>query len=163
VFSVSLDKLDIARNVLKPGEISRFAQQQLTNQNQRLTKQALSGRGADNQQIRSGYSPGYRRTRERAGRKTSPVDLHFTGQMMGSKQVTGGRNGARLAFTGSRSRRGSRGRGRTARNSEIARFLVQRGFRGFHEFGRVDLQRIERAWSALLGRGLRDAIKVRRE
>jgi len=159
VFNIQLDRLDIARQVFKPGEINRFAQKELANTNQRLSKAALSGRGADNQQIKSGYSESYRKRRQKAGRKTSPVDLHFTGQMMGSKQVTATRQGARLAFSGGRGRRGRRGR--SASNAEIARYNDERGFKGFHEFGRPDLRRIEKAWSALLGKALRGVIKVK--
>jgi len=160
-FNVKLDRLDVAKRVLPPGGVQRFAEAELSNTRARLGQAVAAGRGADGQKIKNSYSKRYKRIRREAGLPTAPVNLNFTGQMMLSRQVNRTQNGARLSFSGlnSRSRRGG---GRTRRNAEIARGLAQRGFKGFHEFGRADSQRIQRAWSRLLSGQLSSIFKVTR-
>jgi len=160
-FNAKLDRLDVAKRVLPPGGVQRFAEAELSNTRARLGQAVAAGRGADGQRIKNSYSKSYQRTRREAGLPTSPVNLNFTGQMMLSRQVSRTRNGARLSFSGINSR-SRRSQGRTARNAEIARHLDQRGFKGFHEFGRADLRRIERAWSRLLSGQLSSIFKVTR-
>jgi len=160
---VKADKLTIDLSQIKLKDFVDLAQKEMHNTKARLESNLSQGKDANGKGL-PGYSESYkeqiRRNRARGGtgktgpRKTQekPVNLLVTGEMRRSRKVKKISNGAELGFHGSHA-------GTRLSNSALAG--VQLGMRpGWHEFGKKDIERIQKSLDKLVDEKVKKLIKV---
>lgn len=140
---LDLTKVKIDRRAFKIDQFLPLLERELRNTAARLQMGIERGQGADGQEIKpGGYSESYLK-KIRAGkvigrnevRKVSEtVDLTVTGELLRSWQPRKGSDGKSVELYMNDSNR-----------AKIAGYLHNMGFTGWFEYGKVDLQRIEKS------------------
>lgn len=144
--------ISISTNFLPKEKISKIAEQEINNTIARTGNLWTQGRTPDGGTIKASYSPGYKKFREKTGRKGSPVDLIYSGELKKSFQSKALEAGAEGAFMG-----GHRS-GQSA--ASLAADLESRGFNVPIGFGAEDQTRIEKRFSDEIAKAMDEAIKI---
>lgn len=145
-------KITISKDALKPERFVKIAEQEINNTIARTGKLWTEGKTPDGGSIKDRYSPGYKKFREKTGRKGSPVDLIYTGELKKSFQSKAIEAGAEGAFMG--------GHKSGQSSASLAADLQSRGFNVPIGFGPEDEKRIEKRFADEIEKALDEAIKI---
>lgn len=145
-------KITISKNVLPKDKLQKIAEQEINNTIARTGKLWTDGKAPDGSAIGGSYNPGYRKFREKTGRKGAPVDLIYTGELKKSLQSKAIDAGAEASFMGGHKS------GQSA--ASLASDLASRGFNFPLGFGPEDEKRIEKRFSDEIEKALDEAIKI---
>lgn len=159
-FEIELEDLDIDLSKFLPErEITKIANQELSNTSVRLNGLISRGRDAEGKPLKI-YSKSYREAIKKgqvkaAGRSKPnpfPTNLTISGTLIRSKVVTNLRGGAEMGF------QGGAAKGKLS-NQQLAGELYKMGYVGWHEFGRKDIKRIEKRFADEVEKAAGKAIK----
>lgn len=141
---IKIDTKDIEK------EFVQFALDELNETNRRTAALLQQGKDVEGGAMQS-YSPSYKKqiSSGKVRGKTNPnlTNLTQTGELQGSRVVTRVKDGAELSIDG-------------GRNLKIASYVFQKGFDGWFEFGKKDLDRIQKNLALKFDKLLQKVIKV---
>lgn len=155
---------------VKSLNLEKIALQEVLTSRTRILSNVAEGRGTDGQQLRP-YSPGYRKLKIASGR-SGETDLNVSGELLRSMTARQMSNGGEVVFSGNHSTV-SKLRSKTAKkkqstlpatggtlsNAALAESLYNRGFVGWFNFGREDVDRITKRFTSEIDRALKNLLK----
>jgi hypothetical protein len=162
---ISYDKAKYRKGPLDLKNFIQVAQEECLIQRDRLDRNIQKGLDVTGKKLKK-YSAAYKKAIENEEvtggtgglgvRKVSTrTNLTISGDLLGSRQVVKTKDGAMCIFQG--------GHYSGLTNADLAESLHKRGFKGWHEFSKKDLKRVDAAMGRKADEAIKKSIEIKKD